>query len=427
MHSLRIVPVIMLTLAVAVMTLHVSSFVGAPAVASESSSGVNVVFIYNDLSILATEHLAPSDGDILGDVTDIVASLNAKGGMDGHRIDLMSYKMPSLSGSAATDQAACLAATETDHADIVLIGDDVDDAVGQCVTVQHKTLAIVSGGPALSDFQQADGRLFATGSNAAMDAERLARATASVASDGGYLKNAKVGVVVQGTDADQEVVSSVLIPTLERLGHKVVAKATVPFPTGAETCSDTAPAIQVMKQAGATAVFLVAYDLCGVALVTAAQQDDFQPKWITNADNTVATVSHFFAPVKDAWNGALGISQQFPASDTEAKCVQQALVPNGLNYAPSSDAYQIATQACIQLDDIAQALGKLGSGFSTDSMIAALETERDQPSNGGPPGSWSKSQHDAGDWVHVERYSASEGTMLPIADTTERVPCPCAP
>jgi hypothetical protein len=426
MHTLRMA----LTLAVAGTTLFVSltgsALAGASARAS-STSTVNLTFIYNDLSILATEHLAPSNGNILGDVTDIVSYLNSHGGLGGHRIKLTSYKMPSLTGSAATDQAACLAATEQDHAEIVLIGNAVDDAVAQCVAVQHKTLTIVGDGPALSIFQQADGRLFAAGSNVAIDAQRLARTTASVAASSGYLTNKKVGVIVQGVPEAQAVVSDALVPTLRRLGHKVVAEATVPFPTGAETCSETAPAIQVMKQAGVNVVFLAAYDLCAVAVVTAAKQDDYQPQWITNSDNTTDTVSQFFAPVKDNWNGALGINQSFPASTAAAHCVRQALVPKGLNYAPSSDAYGIATQACIQLDDIATALDKVGSKFSNQSMISALETETDQLSNGGPAGTWSASKHDSGDWVNVVRYGASAGKMLPINNKFVRVPCPCAP
>jgi hypothetical protein len=388
---------------------------------------VNLTFIYNDLSILATEHLAPSDGNVLGDVTDIVSYLNAHGGLGGHRINLTSYKMPSLTGSAATDKAACLAATEQDHADIVLIGNAVDDTVAQCVAVQHKTLTMVGDGPALSIFQQADGRLFAAGGNTAMDAQRLASVTASVAASSGYLTDKKVGVIVQGIPEDQSVISGSLIPTLKRLGHKVVAEATVPYPTGATNCSETAPAIQVMKQAGVQAVILAAYTLCGVAVVTAAKQDDYEPEWITNSDNTTDTVSQFFAPVKDSWNGAIGINQSFPASTSAAQCVKQALVPKGLNYAPSSDAYGIATQACIQLDDIATALDKAGPKFSNQSMISALETEKVQLSNGGPAGTWSASQHDSGDWVNVERYSASAGKMLPISNKFVRVPCPCAP
>jgi hypothetical protein len=182
-----------------------------------------------------------------------------------------------------------------------------------------------------------------------------------------------------------------------------------------------------MKQAGVQVVFLAAYDLCGVALVTAAKQDDYQPQWITNSDNTTDTVSKFFAPVSAAWNGALGVNQTFPASTAAAQCVKESLVPKGLNYAPSSDAYGIATQACIQLDDLATALSKAGSKFSNQSMIAALQTEKDQPTNGGPAGMWSASQHDAGDWVNLERYSASAGKMLPIDNKVVRVPCPCAP
>ena len=419
---------------VAVVALvSVTSAFLSPVAGASPASAVNLTYIYNDLSILATEHLAPSDGNILGDVTDIVAYLNANGGLGGHQIHLTTYKMPSLTGSAATDHAACLAATEQDHAAIVLIGNAVGDDVGQCITGQHGTVALASDGPAVSIFQQAHGRLFSSGSDESMDAQRLTEAMASVTSHDGYLTNKKIGVIVQGIPENQAEVSGTLVPTLKRLGHKVVATATVPYPTDATNCSEVDPAIQVMKQAGANVVFLAAYDLCAVSVVSAAKSDDYSPQWITDADNTTATVSSFFAPVKDEWNGALGVTDTFPSSSgvpaSAAQCVQKALVPKGLDYAVGSDAYGIATLNCIQLQDIATAIKNAGASPSEKSLVSALEAEKAQPSNAGPSGSWGPDQHDSGNWVFLAKYSAAAGKMLPVGGkpVAVRIACPCAP
>lgn len=425
-RSFRVSTVVAVVALVAVTSAFLSTTAGA-----STSSSINLTYIYNDLSILATEHLAPSDGNILADVTDTVAYLNASGGLGGHQIHLTTYKMPSLTGSAATDHAACLAATEQDHAAIVLIGNAVGDDVGQCITAQHNTLTLVSDGPSLSIFQQAHGRLFSAGSDESMDANRLADAMATVTARDGYLTNKKIGVVVQGIPETQSEVSGSLIPTLKRLGHKVVATATVPYPTDATNCSEVAPAIQVMKQAGANVVFLAAYDLCAVSVVTAAKNDGYQPQWITDSDNTTDTVSSFFAPVKDEWNGALGVTDTFPSSSgvpaAAATCVQKALVPKGLDYAVGSDAYGIATLTCIQLQDIATAIKQAGASPSNKSLLAAFEAEKAQPSNAGPSGSWGPNKHDSGDWVFLAKYSSAAGKMIAVSGKPVQISCPCAP
>ena len=402
--------------------------------ASGSTTGVtpstiNITYIYNDLSILTQEHLAPSDGNVLGDVQDAVDYLNAHGGLGGRKINLTSYKMPSLTGSAASDDAACLAATEQDHAFIVYVGDAVDPSVAQCTAAKHKTLTFLAGGAPAQYFEQAQGRLFMIGSDAAMDADRQTRGWADVMAKSGKLKGKKIGIIVQGVPENTQAVSGDLVPELKSLGYKVAAQATVPFPSGSTTCSQTSTAIEVMKQAGVNLVFLAAYDLCGAAVVTEAKSLDYTPTWSTDGDNVTNTVAQFFAPAKDNFDGALGVASagsQVPYSQAADTCVNQMITPKE-HYQNGTDAFGIAAQTCLTFQQLAQALEKGGSNLSIPTFITAMESQKVQPMSAGPQGSLGPQQHDAANYLYEEQYDASQGVFHSIDPTPFKVSCPCAP
>ena len=54
-----------------------------------------------------------------------------------------------------------------------------------------------------------------------------------------------------------------------------------------------------MKDAGVDFVFLLAPTLAGAAVVKAAADLDYKPKWATIGDNVTDTVAQFFKPSKD--------------------------------------------------------------------------------------------------------------------------------
>ena len=414
----------------ALLSLTASDAGASGSTTGVTSSTINIAYIYNDLSILTQEHLAPSDGNVLGDLQDIVDYLNAHGGVGGRKINLTPYKMPSLTGSEASDNAACLTATEQDHAFIVYIANAVDASVAQCTAAKHKTLTFLAGSaPPVQYFDQAQGRLFTIGSDSAMDGDRRDRGWAYVIAKSGKLKGKKIGVIVQGVPENTQAVTNDLVPELKSLGFKVAAQATVPFPSGSTNCSQTWTAIEVMKQAGVNLVFLAAYDLCGASVVTAAKSLDYKPTWATDGDNVTNTVAQFFAPAKDDFDGALGVAgagSQVPFNPAAVTCVNKMINPKE-HYQNGTDAFGIAAQACVTFQQLAQALAKDGSNLSIPTFITAMESQTVQPMSTGPPGSLGPHQHDASNYLYEERYDASQGVFHSIDPTPFKVSCPCAP
>jgi hypothetical protein len=407
---------------------------GASSSSSSSTTGVtkstiNIAYIYNDLSILTQEHLAPSDGNVLADVQDIVSYLNDHGGVGGRQIRLSVYKMPSLTGSAATDNAACLTTTEQDHAFFVYIANAVDPSVAQCTAAKHKTLTFLTGGASTQYFQQAQGRLFMIGSGVAMDAERNARGWAQIMAQNGALKGKKIGVISEGIPEITNQISHQLKPELAKYGYKIAAEATVPFPAGATNCDQTSTAAQVMKQVGVNMVFLAAYDLCGVAVVTAAQSLDYKPQWTTDSDNITDTVAHYFSPVKQEFNGAFGVSSGsgvLPYSQPAIDCVNKMINP-AQHYENGTDAFGIAAQTCVAFQQIALALNKTPSNMSAPAVISQMQTQTVQPMSYGPFGSLGPSQHDAANYLYEVQYSAGQSKFHLVSPHPVKVPCPCAP
>jgi hypothetical protein len=416
------------TLLITVVAVFIWPSASGASTVGVAKSSINLTYIYNDLSIITQEHLAPSDGNILGDVQDIVHYVNTHGGVNGRTIHLTWYRMPSITGSAASDQAACLAATEQDHAFVVYVGNAVDASVGQCTSVQHRTLTLLAGSsPPEQYFQQAEGRLFTIGSGVSMDADRQVRGWVDVMNRLGVLKGKRIGVIAQSTPVTAEGITNDLKPELAKLGYHVAAEATVPLPVGATECSQTSTAAQVMKQAGVNMVFLAAYDLCGVSVVEAARSLDYKPRWTTDSDNITFTVSKFFAPVKDWFDGAYGVGAAANSLSPDAEhCVDKEINPEE-HYRTLSDAYGVAAQGCITFQQLTKALAQASSSLSTSSAIAALESQKVQPMAGGPSGTLGVHQHDAANYLEALQFSAAKGYFQRSSPIVVKVPCPCSP
>jgi hypothetical protein len=94
----------------------------------------------------------------------------------------------------------------------------------------------------------------------------------------------------------------------------------------------------------------------------------------------------------------------------------------GLDYTSVRDRYGFAAILCMQVNLFAQALGRVKGTLDQASMIAAMAALGSVPSNAGPAGTWSKQQHDSGNWMYMTKYSAAEGKFVTTDPTPRRVP-----
>jgi ABC-type branched-subunit amino acid transport system substrate-binding protein len=178
-----------------------------------------------------------------------------------------------------------------------------------------------------------------------------------------------------------------------------------------------------MKQAKVDFVFLLAQNLCSAAIVKAADQAGYKPQWATIGNNVTDTVAQFFAPAKDNYDGAWGVSSVLPTGTKAARdCVAIVERRTGLHFVPGSDAAGFAAVTCMQIQTFADALNAAKAPLTRESVVAAFEAMSSVPMAAGPPGSFSATKHDAGDYVFLEKYSAAQGKFVPFDVTPRRVP-----
>jgi hypothetical protein len=389
-----------------------------------SDDSITLSMIASDLSALADQNLAPDLGDPAKVVEATVAAINAEGRIDGRSIELTTHTLP-FSLTPEAGRAGCLQATEEDEAFAVIVAPAVFVDVIRCVAVQHRTITL--GTEAYDDalYDAARGRLFAGGSNISMSANRSAIGFVQQLDRVGAFDGKTVGLLSAGDTTQPEIMDSSLKPALEDLDVELAAEATLPLAEGDQDCTQQDTGIQRMKDADVDLVLLAAPNLCGASAVAAAEKAEYRPQWATYGNNVTNTVASFFAPSKDNFDGAIGVSTQF-GPDTisdEAKACNAMLADDaGLDYTPGTDRYGFAAILCMQTRLIAEALGRVKGELNQASMVAAMESITSVTSNAGPAGSWSERKHDSGDWVFMTEYQATEGRFVTTDPTPREVP-----
>ncbi|MGZ8765413.1 MAG: hypothetical protein ACXW2C_06945, partial [Acidimicrobiia bacterium] len=234
-----------------------------------------------------------------------------------------------------------------------------------------------------------------------------------------------VGLISAGNTSQPEIMDSSLKPALEDLDIELAAEATLPLAEGDQDCTQQDTGIQRMKDAEVDLVLLAAPNLCGASAVAAAEKAQFRPQWATYGNNVTNTVASFFAPSKENFDGAIGVTTQF-GPDTisnEAKECNELLTDDaGLEYTPGTDRYGFAAILCMQTKLVAEALGRVKGELNQATMIEAMESIKSVSSNAGPAGSWSRKKHDSGDWVFMAEYQAPEGRFVTTDPTPRAVP-----
>jgi ABC-type branched-subunit amino acid transport system substrate-binding protein len=380
---------------------------------------IKISLIWADLSLLTEQHLAPEIGNAKQIMEATVADLNAKGGIAGRQIELTSHVL-GPTANADTVRQICLQATEDDKPFAVIATSAVPNQVVQCTSVDHKTLTIGMFNYVESIYKNSQGRLFAVASQALLS-NAVMNDLPKIVDKEGLLKGKKIGVIRQDLD-DQKELEGALRRGLKAVGQTIVADAVLPCPAGSQTCSQHQAAIQRMQAAGVDTVFLLAQTLPGAATVEAAQNAHFTPQWITWGENATDTVAQFYANGKEDFDGAYAVQNAFDDHTAAAVACNAIAVKGGAESFPKgSDGFGNTGVTCLQLQTLAKAIESIKGTINQGSTIHALENLKPVPVVAGPPGTLSKTKHNAGVAVFEVRYSAQQGTWVP---TDNKKPIP---
>ena len=266
---------------------------------------ITVSMLSVDLGMLADQGLAPDIGNPAKVAQAVVDDINAKGGVDGRNLVLKSHVLDANSAliNPQLGQADCIAATEQDQPAAVIVSAALPSSLVRCVSVTHPVLSMTMNQWDDTLYKDGEGRIFSCCSGTSIRMNRVYKAWPELMVDAGALKKGdRVGIISQqpgGVSTDnRDAIENALLPSLKKVGAKVVGAAELPCPESSQTCAQHQSAIQKLKDAKAEVVFLTASNLAAATTVQAAKDLDYHPTWVTIGDNTTNTVANFFEPVK---------------------------------------------------------------------------------------------------------------------------------
>ena len=387
---------------------------------------IKVGYIGADFGALADTGLVPDLGNQDAIVRSVVDDLNEDGGIGGRQIELKILLVDGTAGPEA-GQAACIEMTDDFGAFVVILGPAISRDTARCTSVTKETVTMNSTGFDQALYDEAEGRLFSTGSATSMSTDRQYAGWAQLLEDTGALDGTTIGII----SADQSpefpaAIESGLVPTLEELGHDVAVNVTLPCPETDRDCEQHETAIQQMKEADVDFVFMAAPNLVGPAVLQAAVNLDFHPQWTANGNQVTDTVSQFFESVWGEWDGTIGVSTVFAQvddlSDEAQACNELITERSGEEYEPGSDAFGFAAVNCITMQTLQRAAVEIEpADVNQATVIQAIEGLGEVPLNAGPVGSISEDKHNAGDYLFLADFVAAEGEFVDRSDEPVKI------
>ena len=382
---------------------------------------IKIGYLGADFGSLAEVGLAPDLGNQELIVQSVVDDLNESGGIGGRQIELKIMLVDGVAGPEV-GQAACIEMTDDFGAFAVILGPAMSRDVARCTAVTKETLTMNSTGFDEALYEEADGRLFSTGSGTSMSTDRQYEGWARLLDDAGELEGTTIGIVsAEQAPEFPAAVESGLVPTLEELGHEVAVNVSLPCAEGDRDCDQHESAVQQMKEAGVDLVFMAAPNLVGPAVVQAAVNLDFHPQWVANGNQVTDTVSQFFEGVKAEWDGAIGVSTVFAQvedlSDEARACNEIIAERSGEEYEPGSDAFGFASVNCITMQMLQRAAEEIDPAeVNQATVIRGIEGLGEVPLNAGPSGTISEDKHNAGDHLFLADYDATDQEFVDRPD-----------
>jgi hypothetical protein len=191
-----------------------------PGITADSVSITHIRVTLEDLQDLG---FAIPIGDPADQVQKFVGLINDRcGGISGRKLDLSLVEAPPLAPEGqdpnAVAQAACIAATEDHHAVFAFSGSGWGGQGGAgCVTDAHDAIFLTTYNITQEEIEQAGNRLYSLGFSSAQGLEYLAR---TLDKDGAF-DGKTVGIVMQDSPGDPDIVEEGLINTLDDLGVDV--------------------------------------------------------------------------------------------------------------------------------------------------------------------------------------------------------------
>lgn len=318
---------------------------------------------------------------------------NECGGIFGRRIDLRIVEAPSLGGGGVDldtlQAAACIEATESMPAVLVVDMAGLGSSAVRCVAVDHDVGVVSTGSHPLDLIADADGALLTL----SPASEVLLAATVRSAEERGLLSGRSIAVVVGDSAGQPDSVEDGLVRPLRWLGyepvlHLVGCEGSAACRLGRDT------AVSRMVAAGADVVFplLNLPSLPGL-IGEMTRQEMPRPTFIQaglngqSGDVAARNVASFAGPAAGAfYDGALIVATQptgssrrsgseIPSFDSmcNSEHARASGRPVGTTFPPASDMYRTVVEACAVIRIVARSIYDAGPDPRRRDVVHALE------------------------------------------------------
>ncbi len=388
--------------------------VGPPAGAQSTTTAggepIKVAYIYADLTKLKGTGFVVDFGDPEAQVTAFVDDLNARGGINGRKVELTTHSYDVLASDVlAVQRAACLSATEDDKVMVVLSQVIFEDPI-LCVTKQHKTPLIVQTGTSTELIKRSEGRLFTTNLSWANDLLSGAQTF------GKSLKGKTVGIIHLDESGLAADVETGLVKPLAKQGVKVTEKVVVPNSSTDEMTAAIPAAIERLRTTGVDALFLAVNSYAASIFLTQAEQAGYHPTYYaTDLDEVSTNIVPGLSP-KGAMTGAQGVTWrntgaaetgESPVAFDEACKATYEKETGKKAPAFGSDEYGGIAGSCALVKLFELAATKAGSNLSGATFVKALSGLKDFELGGGAKGSYGPKRYDAPDAIRKLKIKES--------------------
>ncbi len=315
------------------------------------------------------------------------------GGIFGRLIDLRIVDAPALGGAGVDldtlQAAACIEATESMPAVLVVDMAGLGSSAVRCVAVEHDVGVVSTGAHPLDLIADADGALLTL----SPASEVLLAATVKSAEERGLLSGRSIAVVVGDSAGQPDSVESGLIKPLRWLGYEPVLHLV--GCEGSATCRlghDTAVSRMIAADTDVVFPLLNMPSLPGL-VGEMVKQEMPRPTFVQAGlndqagDVAASNVASFAGPAAGAfYDGALIVAAQptgasrLPGSEIpafDAMCnteyARASGRPTGKTFPPTSDIFRTVVEACAVMRIVARSIYDAGPDLRRSDVVHALE------------------------------------------------------
>ena len=382
-----------------------------------TTSTIKVGYIYPDTQNLPAGFTLPDTGSQVDQAKAFVDDLNQRGGINGRKVELKTYKFSLTADALADMRAQCLKATEDDKVFAVLTPSFFADPV-LCVTQQHKTPMILEGGTTQEVIDKSKGLLYLTN----FSTEHAIQASVDPLVKAKALKGKKLAVLLEDTPGFDTAIENGLVKPLAKHGIKIDDKVTI----GAtlEGINAFPAAVQRLKNEGVDGVFLGVNAIFSSLFMEAAAKADYTPQYFASDLSENSTDILPTAAPKGQMDGALGTTWRRTGSATVGQAPSPYDTKCNATYAASTgdapakagtNVYSSIAGQCGLVDVFAQAATAAGKDLTVASFAKALQGVKNFQMGYGGTGSFGPKKFDAPDEVRTLKYQSACNCWVPTS------------